>query len=256
MARTLAEAGQTFTLVASGRRVSNERGRVIRPSVAAASGHHEASLSGRVIQTSGVAASGHHEASLSGRVIHASGIDASDHHEASLSGRVIQTSGVAASGHHATHHLSPGSRMGRALGSRSKHRDADQGFTLLEVLVAFIIAAIAVAALMRAGGSGLAATHAASRYQEALSHAQSHLASAVHGAALVPADNQGDDGGGFHWRVRVTPSESAALRPVGQAPATSGSITLFAVSVWVSWPENGIVRTVRLDTAQIGTGAR
>jgi general secretion pathway protein I len=133
---------------------------------------------------------------------------------------------------------------------------ADAGFTLLEVLIAFIIAGIAIAALMRAGSSGLAATQAATHYQEAVSRARSHLAATTHGATLAPADNQGDDGGGFHWRVRVTPEETTSLRAPGPVQRQGTAVTLFAVSVWISWKDGDLARTVRLDTAQVGSSPR
>ena len=48
----------------------------------------------------------------------------------------------------------------------------DRGFTLLEVLVAFIIAALALGVLFQGGIGGLTTANAAARYDEALSRAQ------------------------------------------------------------------------------------
>jgi general secretion pathway protein I len=124
------------------------------------------------------------------------------------------------------------------------------------VLIAFVIAGIAIAALMRAGGSGLAATQAATRYQEAVSRARSHLAAAIHGAALAPGDNQGDDGGGFHWRLRVTPEETMQLRTPGPIQRQGTGVSLFAVTAWISWQDGSAQRVVRLDSAQVGTAVR
>lgn len=126
------------------------------------------------------------------------------------------------------------------------------GFTLLEVLVAFIIASLALTALMRAGASGLAATRAATHYEQAISRAQSHLAAATHGSALVPADNQGDDGGGFHWRVRITPIASTAIRQLGTIPRQPLPVTLYSVTVWISWQDGDTTRDVQLTTEQVG----
>jgi general secretion pathway protein I len=133
---------------------------------------------------------------------------------------------------------------------------SDTGFTLLEVLIAFIIAGVTIAALMQAGGSGLAATQAAARYGEAVSRARSHLAAVTHGAALAPGDNQGDDDGGFHWRVRITQEASPVLELPGRARQSGVPVTLYAVSVWIAWRDGHAGRSVRLDTKQIGGGGQ
>ena len=49
---------------------------------------------------------------------------------------------------------------------------------------------------------------------QAIVRAKSHLAAATYGARLVPGDTRGDDGGGFRWRLRIVPVESAAVRPL------------------------------------------
>ncbi len=126
----------------------------------------------------------------------------------------------------------------------------DAGFTLLEVLIAFIISGAAIAALMRAGASGLSATRTAFHYQEAVTLARSHLDVAVHAAALLPSDTQGDDGG-FHWHIRVTPSATTAMQPHGTAQRLGPQVTLYAVTVWIAWRDDGASRDVRLDTEQI-----
>jgi general secretion pathway protein I len=126
------------------------------------------------------------------------------------------------------------------------------GFTLLEVVIAVIIAGIAIVALLRAGANALNATHTASRVQDAVTRAQSHLDAVLYGAVLVPGDSQGDDGDGFHWRVRVTPTAATTIGPHGAARRSGPAVTLYAVSVWIGWRDGGARRDVRLDTEQIG----
>ena len=125
------------------------------------------------------------------------------------------------------------------------------GFTLLEVLIAFIIAALAIGAMVHAVGNGLASSRAAAHYQEAVSRARSHLDVAMHGTALVPADTEGDDGGGFHWRLRVTPAARATGQLPGFARRTAAIVTLYAVSVTISWHDGHDTREVRLDSARV-----
>jgi general secretion pathway protein I len=149
----------------------------------------------------------------------------------------------------------------------AEHRDAaspyqvrdDAGFVLLEVVVAFAIAALALGVLYQAALAGLHATRTAARYEQALSRARSRLVIAEHGNPLIAGDMQGDDGGGFHWRLHVTPIDTTAVRPfdpVGLRHEPDFQLTLYAVSVWVSWDDFGTGRSVRLDTQQIGQAVR
>jgi general secretion pathway protein I len=136
---------------------------------------------------------------------------------------------------------------------------SERGFTLLEVLVAFVIAALALAALFDAGVGGIRATQAAAHYQQAIARARSHLALAVRASLLVAGDWQGDDGSGFVWHLRVTPLATTGWHAVTQAalrdPANE-PLVLCAVSVWITWRDGGTPREVRLDTEQIGLRPR
>jgi general secretion pathway protein I len=129
------------------------------------------------------------------------------------------------------------------------------GFTLLEVMIALIIAGMAAVALFEAVGSGMHATQTASMYDQAIVRAKSRLAAATHGTSLAPGDRRGDDGGGFQWRLRVAPIANAALRPmglIGPRAASTQAVVLYEVTVWIGWNDGGTERQVRLDTQQVG----
>ncbi len=119
---------------------------------------------------------------------------------------------------------------------------ADEGFTLIEVLVAFVIATVALAVMVHAAVDGLRGATLAGRYQEAMARARSHLAAV--GDAPTPGDRQGDEGDGFHWHVRIAPLATATLARQGQA-------TLLAVNVAISWGH----RTVELDSERLVSAA-
>jgi general secretion pathway protein I len=130
-----------------------------------------------------------------------------------------------------------------------------RGFTLLEVLIAFVIAALALGVLSRSGLASLQSLQATARYDEALARARSRLAIALQAAPLVATDQQGDDGGGYRWRVQVAPVASAAPRPLGTRGARRQLLvqtTLYAVSVRVWW-DDGSGREVRLETRRVAS---
>jgi general secretion pathway protein I len=128
-------------------------------------------------------------------------------------------------------------------------RGREHGFTLLEVLIAFVIAAIALGVMFKVAVGSLQASRTSSRYEEAVVRARSHLAMATHGGSLMPGEWSGDDGGGYQWHIHVTPLARTAVTSSG-GPSTS--LELYAVSVWISWSEGSATREVRLDTEQIG----
>ena len=129
------------------------------------------------------------------------------------------------------------------------HPDAsarDVGFTLLEVLVAFAIAALALSVLANASVTGLTNASEAGRYMDALARARSHLA----GLAWppTPGDREGDDGQGYHWHVRIVSG------PSGNANR-SGRVTLYDIAVSISWDEGERKRVVQLDTKRAAQAA-
>lgn len=126
------------------------------------------------------------------------------------------------------------------------------GFTLLEVVVALAIAALALVGLFRAGSGGLFAVDTAARAEEAVQRAQSHLAAVGRDAALVEGDSTGDDGGGYRWTLRVRPlTTRQSLAPDGVSSTTT---TLFNVEVAISWSGRAGDRSVVLRTLRLGAG--
>ena len=131
--------------------------------------------------------------------------------------------------------------------------DRGNGFTLLEVIVALAIAAVALVGLFQAGSGGLFAVDTAARAQEAVQRAQSHLAAVGRSAALVQGEFTDDDGGGYRWRLRVRP---VAAREAPAAEVNSGTpVALYDVEVAISWAGRNGDRSVVLKTLRLGTPA-
>jgi general secretion pathway protein I len=129
-----------------------------------------------------------------------------------------------------------------------------EGFTLLEVIVALAIAALALIVLFRAGSDGLLAVDTATQAEEAIERAQSHLAAIGHDVALLQGESAGDDGGGYHWRLRITPVASWPAQLANRSSAVTAT-TLFDVQVAISWSGRGHDHAIVLDTRRIGSAA-
>ena len=135
----------------------------------------------------------------------------------------------------------------------AEHSSLAGGFTLLEVVVALAIAALALVGLFQAGSGGLFAVDTAARAEEAVQRAQSHLAAVGRDAALVQGDFTDDDGGGYRWRLRVRPVANRQIPgPDGNSAAT---VTLFDVEVAISWSGRSGDRAVALKTLRLGSAA-
>ena len=128
-------------------------------------------------------------------------------------------------------------------------RGRERGFTLLEVTVATAIAGLALVGLFKAGSAGILATDAATRVEQAVERAQSHLAAFGREGAVVASELEGEDGGGYRWRLRAIPI-------VAEQPAATGNatvISLFDVQAIIAWRAWGQDRSVLLTTRRIGT---
>lgn len=116
------------------------------------------------------------------------------------------------------------------------------GFTLIEALVALIIAAMVLGLFLANLRGGLRAIEAAEQSGRALSLARSYLDVAGITAPLRPGSSEGDATMGFRWRQSIALRER---RPEGLA--------LYDVRVDIIWEEGGRPRSVGLATMLLAT---
>lgn len=123
------------------------------------------------------------------------------------------------------------------------------GFALLEVLIAFAIAAMALGLLFQAASSSGGAAKQAGNYEEAVSRAKSRMAAVGRDSDIGPGENDGDDGQAYRWRVKISPS-AVARAPAGGPPVTT-HLTLYDVEVAISWTDSGHKREVVLHSQRL-----
>lgn len=135
---------------------------------------------------------------------------------------------------------------------RSDSRRAS-GFSLIEVLAAFVILALVATALFQLFSGALQNASAAEDWSRAVLVAESRLAATANAQPLVEATERGDDDGGrIRWESRVRLWEPPGVDPE-LARISEGMITrLYRVEVDVRFPGiAGRERALSLATVKL-----
>ena len=107
-----------------------------------------------------------------------------------------------------------------------------RGFTLIEVIVAFVMLSLVLAAAFEIFARGLARAGELDDYSRALVIAQSKLAATGVEQTIAEGDTQGEsDDRRFRWAVAVRRTDEGV--PPGQPPPTIYS--LYRIDVRVAW---------------------
>jgi general secretion pathway protein I len=125
-----------------------------------------------------------------------------------------------------------------------------RGFTLLEVLIAFAIAALSLTALAQIFSNALGATERAGGTTQATLIAQSKLAQVGTTFPLEDSTQSGEEQNGFYrWQLIVTPYEPPKLEnPEAPVALTSLTLPLEMKKVEVTVRYNEPERVLTLNT--------
>lgn len=123
---------------------------------------------------------------------------------------------------------------------RSRRND---GFTLVEVLVAFAILALTLAVVFRSISTGLASEQAATSATTNVLVGRSVLERIGSEIPLEPGSAEGSAAGGGHWVLTLIPVGGDGADPAGSA-------VLLRVDLTVTGADG---RTLRLTTLKLGS---
>jgi len=127
------------------------------------------------------------------------------------------------------------------------------GFSLLEVLVAFVILSLVGTTLFRLFGASLNNAGLGDEYSRAASYAESRLAVAALDLPLHETTDQGaSDDGHYVWATKVDPYVPPGTTAEQSQLTQLLPMRLWRLSVTVSWPgEAGNQRSVAISTVRL-----
>jgi general secretion pathway protein I len=132
-----------------------------------------------------------------------------------------------------------------------------RGFSLIEVLVAFVILALVATALFNLFSVSLNNVAAAEEWSRALTVAESRLDAAAVAQPLREGSESGNTADGrVQWTATVAPYVAPAADPELDAASQALATRLFRISVEVKYTGgDGKSRTLSLSTVRLGRKA-
>ena len=144
-------------------------------------------------------------------------------------------------------------RARRVRDVREQPRTRASGFSLLEVLAAFVILALVGTALFRLFSGALGNASLADEYSRATLYAESRLASVSAEAPLREGTQQGISEDGYYaWTAKVEPYSPPGTTPDMENAVATMPIRLWRLAVTVRWPgAPGSERMIALSTQRV-----
>jgi general secretion pathway protein I len=131
------------------------------------------------------------------------------------------------------------------LGRQLNGPDGEAGFTVVEIVVALTILALALGVLLNVMSNGIRQTGRAETVSEAGSLAQSLLAEVGNELPLRDGQITGRTDNGFRWRIEINPYGDGSDR-------REWPVAAHQVSAEVSWSDGPQERSLVLTTLRLG----
>ncbi|MCG8354386.1 MAG: prepilin-type N-terminal cleavage/methylation domain-containing protein [Kiloniellales bacterium] len=125
-------------------------------------------------------------------------------------------------------------------------KPSEDGFTLLEVLVAFAILALILGVVFQTYSTGFRSAETASDHMTATLLAESKLASIGVTQSLEEGEAVGDFDDGYHWRTTIRPFRAEDGEADGPLP-----IRAYEITVTVGWGDRDAGPAVSLTTLRV-----
>jgi general secretion pathway protein I len=126
------------------------------------------------------------------------------------------------------------------------NRRRASGFSLLEVIAAILLLAIAFAALMRVAGSSLNLTASSAEYTRAALWGRTKLDSVGQLDALRVGQSEGSFDEAYRWRLAVV-----RWRPEQEDVPNGGALQLYKLDLDVVWGPESRHRTAHFSTLRL-----
>ena len=138
-----------------------------------------------------------------------------------------------------------------AFQSRPRARRTQSGYTLIEVIVAFALLALALTLLLGTLSGAARQVGWAGDAGRAALHAQSLLDQQGIGEPIQPGERTGEfDDGRYRWTLGVTPWTDPALPPAGPQPVARHN-RLYRLHLAVVWGDGGPRQRLDLQTLRL-----
>ncbi|MEW9624657.1 prepilin-type N-terminal cleavage/methylation domain-containing protein [Rhodanobacter geophilus] len=126
-----------------------------------------------------------------------------------------------------------------------------RGFSLLEVIAAMLLLAVAFAALMKVAGGAIALSRNAAAHDEAALWARSLLDSAYVTEPVAPGHRSGRFDDRYRWTLDVTPWQPPGAQPTGTQPGAATQ-QLYRLDLAVQWGSAAHPQVAHFDTLRLG----
>lgn len=125
-----------------------------------------------------------------------------------------------------------------------------KGFSLLEILIAFAIMAVAITIVLRIFGSGVNNAIISEEYTIAIQIAESLMARTGVETPLQTGETTGNEADKYDWQVTVSPVAQSQVSAANNTRQPNGpALQLVSIKVRVNWgDEDSSQRTIELNT--------
>lgn len=123
-----------------------------------------------------------------------------------------------------------------------KFKTLEQGFTLLEVMVAIAILGIGLLVILQLFSEGLRSVSTSDDYTAATIYAKERMAEALTSSELTATTKEGlSENSKFQWKVEVTPYPMELLR-------NNLPFSIYRIKVAITWPGRLGKKGIELET--------